>query len=244
MLLEGRRQSDAELLPADDERIRHTINVLDLSGSNITDMRLYESMLWETSPLGVRLLARHFARLRKSAAELGFTVPPDLEERFTKNWSSKQTARVKLVLSKNGSIEISSMPHTTPPLQKFRLLLSRVPIDSASPLIRHKTSDRSLYQAPLALLKGSADDVVLFNERGQVTEGTSVNLAVQLVMGGPWLTPALECGLVPGVMREEMLSKGELQEAIITVDQFRSAVAIKVLNVVRGSMSAVLVASP
>lgn len=222
--------------------------MLDLSGASATEMRLYESMFWEPGT-GVRLLSRHLARMRRSAAELGFAVPADLEERFKKEeaaWAAGGSAqRVKLVLTKGGAVEVSHTPHTVPPLQKFRLLLSRVPVDTSSPLVRHKTSDRSLYQAPLSLLtKGSADDVVLFNERGQVTECTALHLAVRLTADGPWITPALECGLVPGVMREEMLAKGEIQEGIVTVDQLRAAVAIKVFNAVRGSLAATLVTSP
>jgi para-aminobenzoate synthetase/4-amino-4-deoxychorismate lyase len=66
-------------------------------------------------------------------------------------------------------------------------------------------------------------DIVLFNEDGQITEGTRGNIAVQL--DGRWVTPPLQCGLLPGVGRALALSQGRLTEQVVTLEQARMPAA-------------------
>ena len=75
-------------------------------------------------------------------------------------------------------------------------------------------------------------DTLLRNARGELTEFTIGNVAVQI--DGQWLTPALGSGLLPGVMRAEGLAQGLLQEATLTANDLRRAQAVALLNSVRG----------
>ena len=61
-----------------------------------------------------------------------------------------------------------------------------------------------------------ADEVILLNERGEVCEGTITNLFLDTGEGGPLLTPRACCGLLPGVLREELLDAGKAREAVLT----------------------------
>ena len=76
------------------------------------------------------------------------------------------------------------------------------------------------------------DDVILWNERGEVTEASSSNIVVQ--MGSDWLTPPVESGLLAGTFRRWLLSNGRLREQTITIDQLKQADAIYLINSVRG----------
>jgi para-aminobenzoate synthetase/4-amino-4-deoxychorismate lyase len=76
------------------------------------------------------------------------------------------------------------------------------------------------------------DDVVLWNERGEVTEASSANIVVALA-GELW-TPPLSSGLLAGTMREDLLENGRLREKVITKDELLSADAIYLINSVRG----------
>jgi para-aminobenzoate synthetase/4-amino-4-deoxychorismate lyase len=70
------------------------------------------------------------------------------------------------------------------------------------------------------------------NERDEITEG-SYNTVV-ISAQGELLTPALECGLLPGVLREELLEVGVIREAVLTVDDLQAADTIWLVNSVRG----------
>ena len=60
-----------------------------------------------------------------------------------------------------------------------------------------------------------ADEVILLNERGEVCEGTITNVFAD-VGDGVLVTPALACGLLPGVLRGELLDEGRASEAVLS----------------------------
>jgi 4-amino-4-deoxychorismate lyase len=54
------------------------------------------------------------------------------------------------------------------------------------------------------------------------------------------MTPRLDCGLLPGVLRAELLDEGRASEAIYSYDELKSAKAIYVGNSLRGLIPATL----
>ena len=50
----------------------------------------------------------------------------------------------------------------------------------------------------------------------------------------------MHCGLLDGVMREELLERGEIKEGLITLDEVRRAPALALINSVRGWIPAQL----
>ncbi|TIT84983.1 MAG: hypothetical protein E5W55_33345, partial [Mesorhizobium sp.] len=103
-----------------------------------------------------------------------------------------------------------------------------------------KTSRRETYQRARAeYLATRADEVLLANERGELCEGTITNLFADFG-DGVLATPRLDCGLLPGVLRGELLDEGRAVEAIYTFDDLKSAKAIFVGNSLRGLIPAQL----
>jgi len=75
------------------------------------------------------------------------------------------------------------------------------------------------------------------NNRGEITQGTITNLFVDSGEG-QLLTPALRCGLLPGVLRQKMLKEGRAREEILGLDDILGAKALFVGNSVRGLLRA------
>jgi para-aminobenzoate synthetase/4-amino-4-deoxychorismate lyase len=86
---------------------------------------------------------------------------------------------------------------------------------------------------------GGCSDVLLWNERGELTESDSANLAVRL--DGRLVTPPVSCGLLPGVFRQWLLDRGELYEQIIRLEDLSRCEEIYLINSVRKWRRAILI---
>jgi para-aminobenzoate synthetase/4-amino-4-deoxychorismate lyase len=201
---------------------------------------LYETMRHDPEG-GLLNLERHLARLRGSAGYFGFRVDEAriataLEAELAP-WHDR-AARVRVTLDRRGAVTVKATALPPSP-QPVRLALdSAEPVDPSDPMLFHKTSRRRRYEEAAAR-HPDADDVVLTNTRGEITESTIANIAVQL--DGRWVTPALDCGLLPGVGREVALEDGWLAEGVVTVEDLRRVEGLALVSDVRGRRDAVLV---
>jgi para-aminobenzoate synthetase/4-amino-4-deoxychorismate lyase len=112
-----------------------------------------------------------------------------------------------------------------------RVALTVEAVDSAEPLLRHKTTWRPWYDGVLEQHPGCLD-VIFCNERGEVTEGTVHNVVVE--RDGRLVTPPVECGLLPGTLRAELLERGVLTEGVVTRQELRAVRRLWLINSVRG----------
>ena len=194
---------------------------------------LYETMRFEPGE-GLVHLDLHVARLAGSADYFGFTFDEEGLRRTlsrTVEGLKDHPARVRVSVDRRGhtTVAASQLP---PAADVVRVALDLAdPVDPADPMLFHKTSLRRRYEEALARYP-DADDVLLTNIRGEVTESTISNVAV--LLDGTWLTPALDCGLLPGVGREAALSDGWLREGVIRVEDLDRAEAVELVSDVRG----------
>jgi para-aminobenzoate synthetase/4-amino-4-deoxychorismate lyase len=187
---------------------------------------------------GLRNLDRHLARLADSAAYFGFPFDrAAIGDRLSAAVDGVSRARVRVVLSRNGACDVSLGPLPEATGGPVRLAVDPEPVDSTQPWLRHKTTRRSVYTSR-AERHPEADDVVLANEHGQVTETTIANLAVRLE--GRWWTPPLSAGCLPGVERGRLLETGRLRERTLTVADLRRADDLAVVSSLRGWRPAIL----
>jgi para-aminobenzoate synthetase/4-amino-4-deoxychorismate lyase len=201
--------------------------------TRIPAFALLETMLW-TPEEGYFLLARHLERLEQSALYFDFKVDLPavrLELEHLAAGLTRTPQKVRLLVTREGRItlEIKALPtpDSTPP----RVMVAPGPIDSSNPFLYHKTTNRALYGGARVACP-SYDDVLLFNEKGEVTESTIANLAVEIE--GKLCTPPVQCGLLPGTLRAELLERGELFERAITMEELPRSPSVFLLNSMRG----------
>ncbi|RWC33212.1 aminotransferase class IV family protein [Mesorhizobium sp.] len=213
-----------------------------LRDGNTADFQLIETMRWQPGS-GFLRFDRHLARLYGSAAELGFRCDPQaIGELLHDAVNVSSTAlRMRLALSRDGEATASAQPYEPLAADKvWTLRLARTRLDSHDMLLRHKTSRRQLYtHARAEYLITRADEVILANERGEICEGTITNVFADFG-DGVLATPRLDCGLLPGVLRAELLDEGRAREAIYSLDDLKSARALFVGNSLRGLIPAKL----
>ena len=122
----------------------------------------------------------------------------------------------------------------------WRIAIAQERLSSGDPWLRHKTTRRALYDQARADLPEAVDELVFLNERGELCEGTITSVFVQL-RDGRHVTPPLSSGLLPGVLRQDMLDRGKVVEGVVTVDDLRQARGITVGNSLRGEIPAKMV---
>ena len=109
--------------------------------------------------------------------------------------------------------------------------------------LRHKTTVREIYDRALRLTEQIADlfDLIFLNERQEVTEGARSNLFA--VIGEVWITPPVDCGLLPGVKREQILrdKRRTVIEEVLRADDLRRADHLYMSNAVRGLVQVELI---
>ena len=194
--------------------------------------RLLETLRFEP-PATLVNLSRHLDRLASSAEYFGIDLDPEaVDGALAAALEGRGSpARVRIVLDRLGAsvrVEATDLPAGGGVVS---LGIAGEPVSSADVLLFHKHGDRGRYDR-FREAGGDVDDVVLWNERREVTETTIANLAVQV--DGRWWTPKLSSGLLPGVERGRLLEAGELAERVILLDELLAAPALAVVNSLRG----------
>ncbi|HLM03805.1 MAG TPA: aminodeoxychorismate synthase component I [Blastococcus sp.] len=209
---------------------------------DVTEHRLLETLGFVPG-VGLRHLDRHLARLADSAdwADFRFDRAAVLAALHRAVGGRAEPARVRVLLSRSGDVEVELEAMPPVATRPVCLALDDDPVDAASPWLQHKTTRREVY-VTRALRHPEADDVVLVNQRGELTETTTANLAVRL--GGRWWTPPTSSGCLPGVERGRLLESGRLHERVLTVADLHAAEQVAVLNSLRGWRRARLIAGP
>lgn len=209
--------------------------------SKLLSTKPVEFDLFETIKLKDGELIRlkyHISRLKNSARYFNFPFDDNyFISTINKYISDYQisNARIKLTLDRNGHISISNTEIPYPICDILSFSISDNPINSNDPLIYHKTTLRNIYDDTFSSRKSERDfDVLMWNEKGEVTEFTRGNLIIEL--NGKMLTPRLNSGLLNGCLRQEMLSNNEVIEASIRVEDLKNASSIWFINSLRGKI--------
>jgi para-aminobenzoate synthetase/4-amino-4-deoxychorismate lyase len=205
----------------------------------VGDFALIETLRW-TPGKGYFLRPEHLARLQASAEYFNIACCVediiDYLQALTEEFPATPQ-RVRLLLHNHGRLEATFADVDRPPSSPLRIGLAQHPVNSQNALLYHKTTQRQIYEDCLAEADG-ADEIVLWNERREVTECCTANLAVRV--SGKLLTPPVSSGLLPGTYRDYLLKRGILTEQVLTHEDLRNASAIYLINAVRKWRRAVL----
>ena len=199
---------------------------------------LIETLAWRPGPGFVRL-ERHLDRLAASSRALGFTLD---RRALTEALASLGAAlgaptRIRIELSTQGAFEITQAPLDHNPERPLRLTVARASVHAGDPFLAHKTTRREVWdEAAREATAQGFDDAVFLNQRGEVTETTRFSLFVE--KDGRLATPPLSAGLLPGVLRQELLDAGRAVEAPLRLLDLQGEGGFYVGNSLRGLMKA------
>ncbi len=203
--------------------------------------QLIETLLFEPG-VGYAYYDQHLARLKKSATYFGFHHDnQQIIDALHKEGAGHApgTYRVRLLLAEDGIISTTSTPIARPDKHAImHFVISDKIMDSSNVFLFHKTTNRAFYddeQAKMAEQHG-ADEVIFINERGELTEGSRTNIFIS--QDDKLLTPAIDCGLLAGTLRADLIKRGKVEEAILTPQDLETADDIYLGNSVRGLLRA------
>lgn len=197
-------------------------------------LRLIETLRWEPGRGALRL-GLHLARLAHGAAALGVALDPAAATRLLAGIAGDAPLRVRLTLGLAGDLALETAPAPAP-ANAWRVGLAAERLRSDDPWLAVKTTRREAYDAARAGLAPGLDEAILTNERGEVCDGTITTVFADL--GDGLVTPPLASGVLPGVLRAEMLATGAAREGVLTPDDLRAARRVLVGNALRGPMRA------
>lgn len=209
-------------------------NFLRLNAGNAD---LIETMAFDPAA-GIALLERHLERIKQSALALGFAF----DRHAVRNaihalcFDLDAPARVRLVVARSGAHALEAGPLPAPFVGPVTCAVLPLPVAEGDWRLRHKTSDRGFYEAALKAARGAgAQEALLRRDDGLLTEGSFTNIFVARD-DGVLVTPRAECGLLPGVLRSQLLDKGRAVEGDVTFDDLLPGFFIG--NALRGLMPA------
>ena len=201
---------------------------------------LIETMRFEPES-GIALLEEHLARMKASAAALGFVF----DRHALRNqiqalcFELESPAKVRLLVSRSGASALETAPLPATPTGPVRVAALPHPLDPSDWRLMHKTSDRGFYEEAAAAARAlGAEEALLVRADGLVTEGSYTCVFVEGA-GGVLLTPPTHLGLLPGVLRASLIAAGKAREAELGLDDLTGCFWIG--NAVRGLVRATLV---
>ena len=183
------------------------------------------------------LLTQHLERLQASAQALGFACDIEKVTAVLLRAAARDLPgvfRVRLTLAHDGSCQLDVQPLAVDDGRLWQVVMAGETLDADDYLLRHKTTARGRYDRALAALAGRPEvfDAIFLNARGEVCEGARSNVFVE--RDGVLLTPPLACGLLPGVMRRQLIESGRAVEQVLHLDDLRAAPVLYVANALRG----------
>lgn len=204
--------------------------------------QLIETMLHEPGK-GLWLFEGHLARLKASASYFGFecdemAVRYAIYEAIVAAGEDSRL-RVRLTVGEDGVPMVTTTKIAAPVTGGvMRYVVSPTRLNSANPFLYHKTTRRDLYDEEWAHYNETvgADEVLYLNEDGRLAEGSRTSIFVE--QEGVLVTPPLGTGVLPGVLRADLLKSGRAVEGVLVLDDLAEDADVYLGNSVRGLVRA------
>ncbi|WP_088816472.1 MULTISPECIES: aminodeoxychorismate synthase component I [Listeria] len=191
-------------------------------------VELIESLRLENGEL--KRLQAHLDRMEKSAQIWALPFERSAARSLWQTAAAEHSNGVfkfRAELKRNGDFvfDVQEISCTTP-VWTAKIASKPLPRNS---FLAHKTTRREMYEE---LREPDVTETLLYNEKEELTEFISGNLVLEI--GGKLVTPALSCGLLPGIFRQALLEEGEISEQVLTFRDLQLASRVFLTNSVRG----------
>nr|WP_318540407.1 aminodeoxychorismate synthase component I [Terribacillus saccharophilus] len=198
----------------------------------LPDFKLLETIAYLNGEF--TLENKHLRRLLQSADYFSIPIKEAAVRKLLHQHQKEhpgQSHRIRLLADQSGVLKLlyGELARSIETKQKFALVAT--PIDRTNRYYYHKTTYRKIYE-DYKIEKPDLFDTLLWNEAGELTEFTIGNLVIE--QEDKLLTPPVASGLLPGTLREKLLEKGTIQEAVLTKSDLQTASRIWLINSVRG----------
>lgn len=182
---------------------------------------------------GLLRLDAHMARMKASAEALGFSFDRHAarNELQAATFRLRERARVRLLASRQGNYAIEVRPLASPK-EPVQVAIAPLPVAPDDFRLAHKTTDRSFYDQ--ARRAAGAFETIFTDPDGFLTEGSFTSIFLK--RDGVLLTPPLSRGLLPGILRAELLEQGRAVEADLRPEDLAQGFCIG--NTARGLLRA------
>jgi para-aminobenzoate synthetase / 4-amino-4-deoxychorismate lyase len=178
-------------------------------------------------------LALHLDRVETSAHHFGFRFDRSSVEALLRETAAKDPGephRLRLLVARDGACTTTFDPLDRSPA-RVTVCLADTAVRSDDVFTCHKTTNRAVYDDATAA-HPAADDVVLWNERGEVVETCRANIVYRI--DDDWFTPPLTSGGLAGIGRHALLASGCLTERVLTVEELAAVHEVHVVSALRG----------
>ncbi len=183
-------------------------------------------------------LPQHLDRMQKTAQALGYPFDLDRAMLATAVHVFDRDHRCRLTLDAAGEFEFSATPFA-PTSGVWSVAVASETLCSGDVWLTHKTTNRAIYDTARANLPTGIDELIFFNERDELCEGTITNVIVERG-DGTFVTPPLRCGLLPGVGRACEIAKGNVEVGRVSRADLKNAARLWLVNSLRGRIAAKL----
>lgn len=196
------------------------------------DFTLLETMLLQADR-NIFLLDLHMDRLKKSADYFSYPLNEQqmLNELLVRIQELEPGAhKIRLLLSCDGQLEVQFIRLSTVNDFPLKVSIAKSPVNAQDVFLYHKTTHRQVYKHA----QNSApdmDDVLLFNEKGYVTEFCVGNVVYKL--NGHLYTPPVADGLLAGTFRQFLLNEHSITERSLPLTELAEVQALYLINSVQ-----------
>lgn len=202
--------------------------------SGVEEFGLIESLYYQQGHFP--LLNYHLQRLERSCQYFKIPFPAKISSKLLEGvqfLTSTYPYKVRLLVSIDGEIKIESHSILCDKQPLF-ITVGKERVQSQDALLKHKNTQRDFFnQTYECYHKQGYHDVLYLNEKNQITQASQYNIFIE--KHGQIITPPQSDGLLPGVMRQFLLTHIQpIQVESFSYQDLKEADKIYLTNAVRG----------